>query len=41
MVPEKNRALEVRLARGRSVMVEAGFDAAHLRAVLAGLEERR
>ena len=40
MVPEKNRALEVRLAGGRSVMVEAGFDAAHLRAVLAVLEER-
>lgn len=40
MVPEKNRALEVRLAGGSSVMVEAGFDVAHLRAVLAVLEER-
>lgn len=40
LVPEKSRALEVRLAGGRSVMVEAGFDAAHLRAVLAVLEER-
>jgi hypothetical protein len=33
-------ALEVRLCGGRSVMVEPGFDAAHLRAVLAALETR-
>ena len=41
LVPEKSRALEVRLAGGRSVMVEAGFDAAHPRAVLAVLEGSR
>ena len=35
-----SRTLEVRLPGGRSVMVEAGFDAGHLRAVLAALEER-
>ena len=31
-------AIEVRLARGRSLMVEPGFDAHHLRALLAVLE---
>lgn len=36
----QSRALEVKLEGGRSVMVEQGFDAAHLRAVLAVLEER-
>ena len=36
----QGRALEVRLSGGRSVMVEPGFDEAHLRAVLAVLEER-
>jgi len=33
-----SRALEIRVPGGRSVMVEAGFDAAHLRALLAVLE---
>ena len=32
------RAIEVRLERGRSLMVEPGFDASHLRALLAVLE---
>jgi transposase-like protein len=31
-------AIEVRLSRGRSLMVEPGFDAHHLRALLAVLE---
>lgn len=31
-------AIEVRLGRGRSLMVEPGFDAYHLRAVLSVLE---
>jgi hypothetical protein len=34
------RAIEVRICGGRSVIVEPGFDAAHLRAVLAALEAR-
>jgi hypothetical protein len=33
-------ALEIRLDGGSSVFVEPGFDAAHLRAVLAALETR-
>lgn len=36
--PVPGRALEIRLSGGRSVMVEPGFDADHLRAVLAALE---
>jgi hypothetical protein len=32
--------IEVRLAGGRSLVVEPGFDASHLRAVLAVLESR-
>jgi len=36
--PAPSPALEIRLAGGRSVLVEPGFDAAHLRAVLAALE---
>jgi transposase-like protein len=32
--------IEVRLAGGRSLLVEAGFDASHLRALLAVLESR-
>lgn len=31
-------AIEVRLERGRSLMVEPGFDASHLRALLSVLE---
>ena len=33
------RAIEVRLPRGRSLMIEPGFDAGHLRALLSLLEE--
>jgi hypothetical protein len=36
----RSQALEVRLSGGRSVLVEPGFDAAHLRAVVAALEQR-
>lgn len=32
------RAIEIRIEGGRRVLVEPGFDAAHLRAVLAALE---
>jgi len=32
------RAIEVRLPRGRSLVVEPGFDAGHLRALLSVLE---
>jgi hypothetical protein len=38
--PACSRAIEVRLCGGRSVMIEPGFDAAHLRAVLDALEAR-
>ena len=31
-------AIEVRLVRGRSIVVERGFDAHHLRALLSALE---
>ena len=34
----QSRAIEIRLAGGRRVFVEAGFDADHLRAVRAALE---
>jgi hypothetical protein len=37
-VPERYPAIEVRLSKGRSVLVEPGFDASHLRALLAVLE---
>ena len=36
----RSRAIEVRLGDGRSVFVEPGFDAGHLRALLAVLEAR-
>ncbi len=32
------RAIEVRLPRGRSLVIEPGFDAGHLRALLSVLE---
>ena len=35
-----SQAIEIRLGAGRSVLVEPGFDAHHLRAVLAALEMR-
>ena len=31
-------AIEIRLSKGRSLLVESGFDASHLRALLAVLE---
>jgi len=36
--PEHHRAIEVCLNNGRSLLVEAGFEASHLRALLAVLE---
>jgi len=36
--PERYPAIEIRLSKGRSILVEPGFDASHLRAVLAVLE---
>ena len=36
----KRGAIEVRLAEGRCVLVEPGFDPDHLRAVVAALEAR-
>ena len=38
--PSKRGAIEVRLAEGRCVLVEPGFDPDHLRAVVAALEAR-
>ena len=35
-----SRAIEVRLAEGRRVLVEPGFDPEHLRAVVTALETR-
>jgi hypothetical protein len=36
--PGHSRAIEIRLSKGRSLLVEPGFEADHLRAVLAVLE---
>ena len=36
--PERFPAIEIRLSNGRSLLVEPGFDASHLRALLAVLE---
>ena len=36
--PERCPAIEIRLSKGRSLLVEPGFDASHLRALLAVLE---
>jgi transposase-like protein len=36
--PERYPAIEIRLSKGRSILVERGFDASHLRALLAVLE---
>jgi transposase-like protein len=36
--PERYPAIEIRLNKGRSLFVEPGFDASHLRALLAVLE---
>lgn len=38
--PAPGRAIEIRLSGGCSVIVEPGFDAGHLRAVVAALETR-
>lgn len=39
--PERGRAIEIRLVRGCSLVVEPGFDADHLQALLAVLELKR
>ena len=36
--PERIAGIEVRLKKGRSLLVEPGFDASHLRALLTVLE---
>ena len=36
--PERYPAIEIRLSKGRSLLIEPGFDASHLRALLAVLE---
>lgn len=36
--PERSPAIAIRLNNGRSLLVEPGFDASHLRALLAVLE---
>jgi hypothetical protein len=38
--PVSGGAIEIRLAEGRCVLVEPGFDPNHLRAVVAALETR-
>src|SRR5208337_3467846 len=38
--PSKRGAIEIRVAEGRCVLVEPGFDPEHLRAVVAALETR-
>lgn len=38
VAPVRRAAIEVRLARGRSLVVEPGFDADHLHALLTVLE---
>ena len=38
LTPGTGRAIEIRLHKGRSLLVEPGFDAHHLRALLAALE---
>jgi transposase-like protein len=39
-VPGRGSAIEVRLTGGRSLVVEPGFNASHLRALLAVLESQ-
>ena len=39
-IPSNRGAIEIRLAEGRCVVVEPGFDPNHLRAVVAALETR-
>jgi hypothetical protein len=36
--PQRYPAIEIRLSKGRSLLVEPGFDAGHLRALLAIVE---
>lgn len=38
--PAQGRAIEVRLCGGHCILVEPGFDAEHLRAVVAAMEKR-
>jgi hypothetical protein len=38
--PVNRAGIEIRLAEGRCVLVEPGFDPNHLRAVVAALETR-
>jgi Transposase len=38
--PSKRSGIEIRLAEGRCVLVEPGFDPDHLRAVVTALEAR-
>jgi transposase-like protein len=38
--PSKRGGIEIRLAEGRCLLVEPGFDPNHLRAVVAALETR-
>ena len=40
LAPERYQAIEIRLSKGRSLLVEPGFDASHLRALLAVLETK-
>lgn len=39
-MPAKAGGIEIRLAEGRCILVEPGFDPDHLRAVVAALEAR-
>lgn len=39
-IPSNRGAIEIRLAEGRRILVEPGFDAEHLRAIVAALETR-
>ena len=39
-MPAKRGGVEIRLTEGHCVLVEPGFDAEHLRAVVAALEAR-
>lgn len=37
-LPKQNKGIEIRISRGRSLVVNPGFDAQHLQALLAVLE---
>jgi Transposase len=38
LAPKRYPPIEIRLSKGRSILVEPGFDASHLRALLTVLE---